>query len=65
MSDRTDQTSSGAGMAANGSRAGVRFRGKVAIVSGAARGIGRAAAVAVALARERADVVGAEIGGSG
>ena len=46
MSDRTTQT---------------RFRGKVAVVSGAARGIGRA--VAVALAREGANVVGADIAG--
>ena len=46
MSDRSTQTS---------------FRGKVAVVSGAARGIGRA--VAVALAREGADVVGADIAG--
>ena len=41
--------------------AGTRLAGKVAIVTGAARGIGRAAAVA--LAREGATVVGIDIAG--
>src|SRR5919199_3146496 len=38
-----------------------RMEGKVAVITGAARGIGRAAAVA--LAREGADVVGIDIAG--
>jgi short-subunit dehydrogenase involved in D-alanine esterification of teichoic acids len=39
-----------------------RLRGKAAIITGAARGIGRAAAVA--FAREGADVMGIDIAGS-
>ena len=40
-----------------------RLAGKAAIVTGAARGIGRA--VAVAFAREGADVMGIDIAGPG